>query len=411
LAAAEALVHAEVAAKGEDVTPRHPETIVVQPQAPPAVVNTPVIEPIYQGSAWSFASLAEAEAIFSGKTIGIPHRSNGTPNHRLLESLLAELEDAEACVTTAGGMSALALVFWTLLEPGARVVASRDLFGVTAALLGELERWGVLTSYVDTCDLDAVEHELRERAHLIVAESISNPRMRVPDLDALADLAQEHGALFAVDNTLAGPYHCRPLRFGADLVIESATKALAGHHDVVLGAVAGRNALIKPMRTLADRAGLAAGAFDAWLARRGATTYVLRQERASANAAELALWLDEQQPVAAVHYPGLAVHEDRAIADRMLTNGFGSMLAVELDGARVDVDVFLAALPTVRLVHSLGGPATSLSHALTMSQRFLSNKRQQELGLHWGYFRISVGIEALPDLKAELAAAFSQGRL
>jgi cystathionine gamma-synthase len=390
------------------VAPRQPETIAVHPLPPPAVVNAPVTEPIFQGSAWSFANLAEAEAIFSGQEVGVPHRSNGTPNHHLLESLLAELEGAEACVTTAGGMSALALVFWTLLEPGARVVASGDLFGVTAALLGELERWGVDTAYVDACDLDAVADALNEPAHLVLAESISNPRMRVPDLAAVAELARGRGALLAIDNTLAGPYHCRPLAYGADLVIESATKALAGHHDVVLGAVAGHDKLIAPMRTFADRAGLAPGSFDAWLARRGAITYVLRQDRAAANAADLAAWLGEQEAVVAVHYAGLAGHPDHAVATRMLSNGYGSMLAFELAVDRVDVDAFLAALPTIRLVHSLGGPATSLSHAATMSQRFLSEQRRQALGLHSGFFRLSVGIEAVGDLKAELAAAFDR---
>jgi cystathionine beta-lyase/cystathionine gamma-synthase len=389
------------------VAPRQPETIAVHPLPPPAVVNTPVSEPIFQGSAWSFASLAEAEAIFSGEAVGVAHRSNGTPNHHLLESLLAELEGAEDCVTTAGGMSALALLFWTVLAPGARVVASRDLFGVTAALLGELERWGVETVYVDACDLDAVAAALREPTRLVLAESISNPRMRVPDLAALADLADSNEALLAVDNTLAGPYHCRPLDHGADLVVESATKAFAGHHDVVLGAVAGASEQLEPMRTFADRAGLAPGSFDAWLARRGAITYVLRQERATANAAELAPWLLEQDRVVAVHYAGLPAHPDHRVAERMLANGYGSMVAFELDADRVDVDAFLGALPTIPLVHSLGGPTTSLSHAPTMSQRFLSEERRQELGLHWGFFRLSVGIEALTDLKADLATALA----
>jgi cystathionine gamma-synthase len=366
-----------------------------------------VSEPIYQGSAWRFATLAEADAIFTNAAFGVPHRSNGTPNHHLLESLLGELEGAEACVTTAGGMSALALVFWVALAPGARVVASRDLFGVTVALLGELTRWGVDTVYVDTCDHDAVAQALSTPTRLLLTESISNPRMRVPDLAALAQLADRNEALLAIDNTLAGPFHCQPLTYGGDLVVESVTKTLAGHHDVVLGAVAGADKLIAPMRMFADRAGLAPGPFDAWLARRGAITYALRQERATTNASELASWLLEREEVIAVHYAGLREHPDHAVAERILANGYGSTLAFELDPERVDLDAFLAALPTIRLVHSLGGPSTSLSHAPTMSQRFLSEERREELGLHWGFFRLSVGIEAIADLKSELAGGLA----
>jgi cystathionine beta-lyase/cystathionine gamma-synthase len=389
------------------MAPREPLTAVVHPLHPPSPINDPVSEPIFQGSAWKFADLAGAEAVFVGRAAGVAHRSNGSPNHHLFESLLDELEGAEACVTTAGGMSALALVLWTTLEPGMRVVAARDLFGVTVALLAEFERWGVETYYVDVCDLSAVSSALEEPTRLVVAESISNPRMRVPDLTTLADIAHERGALLAIDNTLAGPYHCQPLMYGADLVVESVTKSLAGHHDVVLGAVAGADQLIAPMRRFADRAGLAPGSFDAWLARRGAISYVLRQQQAATNAAELASWLAHQEQVLAVHYPGLSMHPDHATATRMLMNGYGSLLAFEVDSERIDVDAFLAALPTIALVHSLGGPATSLSHATTMSHRFLSDARRRELGLHWGFFRLSVGIEAVADLQAELASAFS----
>jgi len=380
-------------------------TAVVHPLVPPAAVNAPVCEPIYQSSAWSFDSLAQAEAVFSGVAVGIPHRAYGSPNHRLLESLLAELEQAESCVTTAGGMSALAAVFWTLLEPGARVIASHDLFGVTAALLGDMQRWGVTTTYVDATDVGVVADALRQSARLVLIESISNPRMRVPDIERLARLAHDHGALLIVDNTLAGPYHCRPITFGADMVVEAATTALAGHHDVVLGAVAGTAAMITPMRSLVERSGLGPGAFDVWLARRGTMSYALRQERASANAAQLADWLAARDAIQAVHYPGRTDHPDHEVARRMLTSGYGSMLSLEIDTSHLDVDTFLAALEHIRLVHSLGGAATSLSHAVTMTHRCAGEDRRRELGLHWGFFRMSVGIESIADVISELERA------
>ena len=177
-------------------------------------------------------------------------------------------------------------------------------------------------------------------------------------------------------------------------MVESATKTLAGHHDVVLGAIAGSSQLVEPIRAFIDRSGLAAGAFDAWLARRGTVTYVVREERATANAAHLAEWLAEQTGILAVHYPGRADHADNAVARRILEHGFGSMLSFELDTSRVDVHAFLAALDAagIHLVHSLGGAMTSLSHAVTMTHRLLAEDRRRELGLHMGFIRMSVGI-------------------
>lgn len=382
---------------------------VVHPIRPASVANQPVSEPIFQGAAWSFASLAQAEEVFSGSAVGIAHRSHGSPNHRLLESLLMELEGAESCVTAAGGMAALAAVLWTLLEPGKHVVASHDLFGITQALLRDMQRWGVATTFVEASDLAAVADAFSDSTCLVLVETISNPRMRVPDIGALTTLAHQHGACLVVDNTLAGPYHCRPLRLGCDVVVESATKTLAGHHDVVLGAIAGSSQLVEPIRAFIDRSGLAAGAFDAWLARRGTVTYVVREERATANAAHLAEWLAEQTGILAVHYPGRADHADNAVARRILEHGFGSMLSFELDTSRVDVHAFLAALDAagIHLVHSLGGAMTSLSHAVTMTHRLLAEDRRRELGLHMGFIRMSVGIEAITDLASAVGNAFA----
>ena len=220
-------------------------TVAVHGSRTSPLANRPATDAIYQSAAWEFETLAQAEAIFDGRVAGATYGTRGVPNHRGLEQLIAHLQGAETALATCSGMAALAGTVLALLKPGDRVVASIDLFGVTVALLKELERWGVETTYVDATDLSLVEQALSTRARLLMVETISNPCLRVPDLPALATLAQRHGALTCVDNTFAGPYHCRPLEHGCDLVIESVTKSLTGHHDVVIGAVAGAKTLVE----------------------------------------------------------------------------------------------------------------------------------------------------------------------
>jgi cystathionine gamma-synthase/methionine-gamma-lyase len=225
----------------------------------------------------------------------------------------------------------------------------------------------------------------------------------VSDIEALASVAREHGALLMVDNTFATPFHCQPLALGADVVIESVTKGMAGHFDVVLGAVAGRESVLGPVREFAISSGMIPSAFDAWLATRGLTTFALRQERAAQTATRLAAWL-AARPVRAVHYPGL-----HALGRRVLRRGYGSVLSFELDVDRAGAERFVGALGLIRLVHSLGGPTTTLSHSLTMTHRYVEPSVKESLGLHDGFFRLSVGLEDPEDLEADLDAALSYG--
>lgn len=393
----------EMTLRERETSERDLATVVVHPRPNGVPDNTPVASAIYQASAWSFDDIAQAEAIFAQEVGGVTHAAYGTPNHQLLENLISELAASEATVLAAGGMSALSAIMYTFLAPGAHVVAAEDLFGVTVALLRDLAGWGVDTTFVDITDNDAVESALRTETRLVLAESISNPRMRVPDLSELARIAHRHDLLLVVDNTLAGPYHCQPVRLGADLAVESVTKALNGHHDVVLGAVSGAIRSIEPLRTLIGRQGMAPSAVDAWLARRGIVTYAVRQERAAANATRLASWLSGHPFVVRVNYPGLASHPDHQRARAVLRRGFGSLLSFELDVGRPQAEAFLHALESIRLVHSLGGPSTTLSHAPSMTHRSVSAEHRAQIGLHEGFFRLSVGLEAVTDLERELA--------
>ncbi len=281
--------------------------------------NSPAAIPVYLSSGWEFASIEQADAVLSDRSTGTAYGNRDTPNHRALESSVAALEGAEDCLSLSGGMAAIATTFFALLRPGDRIVVSRDLFGLTSALLRDVERWGASVDAIDTTDPGEVLRALVTPAKLVYVETISNPRMRVPDLPALARLARTASSLLVVDNTLASPVHCRPADHGADLVIESVTKMMSGHSDVILGTLAGSAELIGRMRSFATRSGARPGAFDVWLAGRGLATLPLRQQRAAETAGIVAEWLVDQPGVGAVHFPGLLNHPDHMVASRQFS--------------------------------------------------------------------------------------------
>ncbi|MCS6868672.1 PLP-dependent aspartate aminotransferase family protein [Thermus sp.] len=366
--------------------------------------NPPATMPFYPSAAWAFRDLDEVDAVYEGRVKGAVYARNGTPNRWALERLLAGLHGGEAALATASGMAALAALFLAHLRPGGRVVASRDLYGTTWGLLGDLARFGVEAVGVDATDLEAVAAHLRPGSLLLV-ETLSNPRLRVADLPALAALARERGALLVVDNTFATPYHARPLAQGADLVVESLTKFLSGHHLVLLGGLVGRKDLVEGPLGVAVRAGLVPDPWACWLGAEGAKTLAVRLERASATALRLARFLETHPKVRAVHYPGLPSHPDHATARRVLARGFGAMLAFELPPEREAVNRFLRALRHIRLVLSLGGTETTLSHPATSSHRSLPPSEREALGLHPGFLRLSVGLEDPEDLLEDLEEA------
>lgn len=363
--------------------------------------NPPFVLPLYQSAGWVFASLDEVDAVYEGREPGTVYGGSGVPNHKALEAHLCSLHGTQSAIVTAAGMSAFVAVLLQLTHAGARVVAAGDLYGNTSRLLGDLTKFGVTTHTVDACDIDQVRAALREPARLLIVETISNPRLRVADLEALARLAHEHGTLIVVDNTLASPYHCRPAAHGCDIVIESITKFLGGHHDIVLGCVTGPQALIEPLRLPAARAGLISAPFDSWLAQRSLTTLGVRLAHSSASALTIAGWLARHPKVAAVHYPGLPDDASHAVAKRTLDAGFGSVVSFEVAPDRAAVDKLIAGLD-IRLVLSFGGVATTLAHPATSSHRSLEPAQRAALGIHDGFVRLSVGLEPEGDIIADL---------
>ncbi|MDQ6767085.1 MAG: aminotransferase class I/II-fold pyridoxal phosphate-dependent enzyme [Candidatus Eremiobacteraeota bacterium] len=367
-----------------------------------AIVNAPTTLPIYQSAGWVFRSLDEVDAVYEGRAPGIVYGGSGVPNHQALEALICSLHGTQAAVVTTAGMSALTAILLHLGQSGMRVVAARDLYGNTSRLLTDMTKFGVVAETVEADDLDMVDAALKQPAGLLIVETISNPRVRVADLAALARIAHERGALLVVDNTLASPYHCRPAELGADLVMESMTKFLGGHHDLVLGCIAGPHAILDAMRMLASRAGLISAVLDSWLAARSIATLDVRLARSSQNALLVAQHLARHPKVAATHYSGLETDPSHDIARRTLSAGFGSVVSFELAPDRKAVDRLLAALKHVQLVLTFGGVATSLSHPATSSHRSLGPKERTALGIHDGFLRLSVGIEDASDVIADL---------
>src|SRR5258708_3434418 len=255
--------------------------------------TTPLVTPIYQSSVYTIPDLDALDAIMDDGEPGYIYARDSHPNARLLAKQLAKLEAAEWGVVTGSGMGAISAIVLATVQQGQRILASNRLYGRTAQLFTqELSRFGVATDYVDANDLDAVEAALHKKPRLLFVETMSNPLVRVVDIAALAELAHHHGTLLVVDNTFATPVLTRPMELGADFVMESLTKMIAGHSDVTLGLVCGNDADMLPaINTAVSIWGLASNPFDCWLAERGLATLDLRMKAACENAMPLADWL------------------------------------------------------------------------------------------------------------------------
>jgi cystathionine gamma-synthase len=373
--------------------------------APPSV-SRPLTPPICLANVYAFDDLAQVDAVWEGQRPGYVYGRFGTPNHTMLEETLAALEGAEAALVTASGMGALTAMFLAALRPGDHLVAGRDLYGSTTALLREqAPRWGIAVSFVEAVEAAAVEAAVTPATRAIFVETVSNPLLRLADLPGLAELARRRGLRLLVDNTFASPALLRPLEHGATAVHHSATKYLSGHGDVTAGVLAGAAELIAPARAQAIRIGLNLGPFDAWLVLRGVRTLALRMERHSANALAVARFLAGRPEVRRVHYPGLPDHPQHALAVTLFPAGFGGMLAFELRGGSAAVERFFEALPLIEFAPSFGDVTTTWTYPARTSHRPLSAEEQAKLGIDPGLVRLSVGIEDVEDLREALAAA------
>jgi len=362
-------------------------------------------EPIFTTSSFVFASAAEAAARFAGEQPGNLYSRFTNPTVRAFEQRLAALEGGECAVATASGMSAILALCLGLLRAGDHILASRSLFGSTTQLFDRyLSRFGVSTTYVPLGDLSAWEAGIESgRTRLLFCETPSNPLTEMVDLAALADIAHRHDALLAVDNCFATPALQRPLEWGADLVVHSATKYLDGQGRCIGGAVVGdRQRVGTDIFGVLRTAGPSLSPFNAWVFLKGLETLELRLLAQSRAAHELAEWLERQPAVARVHYPGLASHPQHGLVGRQMRAG-GGILSFELQGGRAAAWRLIDAARLLSITANLGDVKTTITHPASTTHGRLSPEERAASGIGEGLVRLSVGLESLADIQADLA--------
>ena len=377
----------------------------------PAVAQRPTAVPIYQTATFASADADELAAVLTGEQPGYAYSRIDNPTVTALGDAIAELHDAEAGIALATGMAAIHAAFLSLLQAGDRLLIGQVGYGTTRTqATSAFGRLGVDVAHVDTTDVAAVEAALAAApTRVLHVETIANPTCVLADIPALAEVAHRHGALLTVDNTFASPAVCRPLAHGADLVMESGTKYLSGHSDVMAGAVVGSAERIAAVRSAQIDTGATLGPFAAFLVLRGIATLAVRMERQARTAAALAARLERQAGVSRVIYPGLASHPQRAVAERILDSG-GAMLSVDLAGGREAGRAFFDALTIPERTASLGSVHTMVVHPPTSSHRALDAAALAAAGIGEGLLRVSVGLEDEADLVADFDAALAAAR-
>jgi cystathionine beta-lyase/cystathionine gamma-synthase len=382
------------------------ETLCARAGGDPPSVTRPLVAPIYQASVFAVESVAQLDDLYEGRAQGYIYSRDANPNHHALEQVMAALEGGEAALACATGMAAIATALVSELRAGDHLLASRALYGATPRLIREeLGRLGIRSDFVDATDLDAVARAVRPETRVLFVETLSNPLLELADLEALGGLCRERGVRLIVDNTFTPPPLVRPLALGASLAIHSLTKFIGGHSDLMLGMIVGDAEAIARARQACIAWGGAANPFAAWLAVRGIKTLPLRMERACANAARLAAFLEGHPAVERVFYPGLPSHSQHARAAALLPNGSGAMLAFALAGGGAAAAVFLERLRLIPFCPSLGETGTTISYPSKTSHRFVAPEEAAAQGIHPGVLRLSVGIEHADDLLADLEQA------
>ena len=372
--------------------------------------NAPLSEDISLASVWRMQTPQEAGNALAGKSSAFVYRRDGHPNDMQLCSKLARMHGTEFGNLVAQGMSALSAVALTVLPKDGLVWIADELYGKSIVLFEKaLSRHGVRLHKFDPTSASAAEQLVASKPHLVLVETLSNPRLRMPDFSALAEATHNGGGLLLVDNTFATPLHCRPIEFGADIVVESLGKQVNGHSDAMLGLIVCKDEQMnKDIKGTVSTFGLSSSPLDCYLTNRGLMTLPLRIQRASSNAIGLAKSLSCHHRVKHVDYPGLEAHPQHKLASTQLQGGYGWMLSMHIDADETCVEqLFARLLPEIPFAPSLGDVCTTVSHPHSTSHRGFTDQQRIDLGITIGTIRISCGLEPIEWLTDRFLGALS----
>ena len=373
-------------------------------------------EALYLTSGYVQPDAATAARRFAGEEEGYTYGRYGNPTVSGMERRLAALEGAEACISTSSGMSAVLMMILGLLKAGDHIICSRSMFGSTIKLVSDFARYGVESSFVSQTDAAQWQAAVRPNTRLLFAETPTNPLTDVCDIRALADIAHNAGAQLAVDNCFCSPALQRPIALGADLVMHSGTKYLDGQGRIVAGALCGtQKQMTEVFMPVLRSAGMTLAPFNAWVVLKGLETLSIRMKAQSQRALDLAQWLQDQPQVARVYYPALASHPQHELAMAQQSGQGGAVLSFDVrcaDPAQARTRAFavLDAVRTASLCTNLGDVKTLVSHPASTSHGRLTEAQRQAAGIGQGLIRVSVGLENVNDLKADLARALETVR-
>ncbi|MDQ2887739.1 MAG: cystathionine gamma-synthase [Chloroflexota bacterium] len=358
-----------------------------------------IMTPIYQTSTYVQAGIGDHK--------GYEYARTGNPTRTALESCLASLENGQYGLAFASGLATEHAVL-SLLNPGDSIVACDDLYGGTYRLFERIVgRYNIETEYVTVGDTPAYKKAMRPSTKMVWLETPTNPLLRLADIQAVADIAHEQGALLVVDNTFATPYFQQPLALGADIVLHSTTKYINGHSDLIGGVTITNNAAVyEQLKFQQNAAGAVPGPFDAWLTLRGVKTLALRMRQHQENAWSIARYLSEHKRVEKVYYPGLSSHPDHELAKRQMS-GFGGMVSFQFKGTLADVDRVVRRFKVFSFGESLGGVESLVCHPATMTHGSIPQEIREARGVNDTLLRVSVGIEDVEDLIADLEQALA----
>ena len=367
--------------------------------------NRPMVTPIVHAVNYEYRDFEVLRKITDGEIDGYTYHRDDNPTVRAVEKKIAALEGAEDCVVCTSGMAACTLVYLTYLKAGDHLILFHDTYGAHYKVSLILERLGVEVTWLDADDSSGLAQYVKANTAMIFLETPTNPLCKVIDIAAARRAAERVGARVVVDNTFATPFHQHPLRFGAHLVVHSATKALGGHNDLMAGAIAGPKEDYDKLWFTRQAIGSTLDAYSASLLERGLKTFPLRAERMAANALALAEWLRKQAKISNLHYPGLPDDAGYGVAQRQMSNGFGGMLAFDVGQSPEDAKRFVSALTTVVHAVSLGATESLICIPYLTTMLYLPPERRTTFGVSRNTVRMSVGIEPAETIKGDLKRA------